>query len=759
MRKISFISGMRFFYFTLVLCMLCGKLSYSQEKAIQLLDSKSGQPVSDVHFQYNKYSGFSDENGKIAIVFNEGNSLYLSHLQYGKIEVNSSRIKEAIDNGTLKISFSINSLLPVTIINVHPDAGEKSRLEIPVQEKLEHDAGHLLEQFSAISTIRKSGAYGFDPVLRGFKYDQLNLVIDGSQTASAACPNRMDPASSQIPVNMISKVEVIKGPYSLRYGNAFGGTINFKSSAPTFSETFKPVGRLGTSYESNGNVIRTEGVGGFSGSVVDLKVFGSYSQGNDYTDGDGVVIPAHFNRLNWGGKLGFKLSEKQNMGFMVSNNRAKDVDFPSLPMDLRSDDTWLVNASHAAYFYGKSLSSINTTVYFTKVNHLMDNYDKIIIPRTTDAETLAKTLNYGGRSEFRFDFKTGYLFSGLDYRFESAEGDRTRKMLMGPMAGKTMVDNVWQDAWIQRGGLFGEYHLEKTDYQVVVSGRIDYNKSNANDPAPAFSAEYPKLESGYFNPSLSAGGTKMFNQKTSVSLWLGTAQRSPGIAERYINFFPIGLDPYEMLGNPQLEPETNNQADLVFQFVTLKTSISVDLFSSFLRNYISSEIDPDLKPMMSTSPGVRRYINIDKAFVTGFEIGWKQQLFRNIRHDLSVVYTYGEDQNLNEPLPEIPPLEIKYRLAGNFLKDRILPEILFRQVLKQDRIATSYGETESPAFNVFDFRLSWLVTKNITLTGGVENIFDTAYYEHLSRSVRDVSMRPIYSPGRSFYATLTFNFL
>jgi iron complex outermembrane receptor protein len=163
--------------------------------------------------------------------------------------------------------------------------------------------------------------------------------------------------------------------------------------------------------------------------------------------------------------------------------------------------------------------------------------------------------------------------------------------------------------------------------------------------------------------------------------------------------------------------------------------------------------------MLSNSPGVRRYINIDKAFVTGFEIGWKQQLFRNIRHDLTVVYTYGEDQNLNEPLPEIPPLEIMYRLAGNFWKDWILPEILFRQVLKQDRIATSYGENETPAFNVFDFRLSWLATKNITLTGGVENIFDTAYYEHLSRSVRDVSMRPIYSPGRSFYATLTFNFL
>jgi iron complex outermembrane receptor protein len=759
MKNKNFFSGMRLFYFTLLTGLLWTNLSYSQGKSIQILDKETAKPVSDVQFQYNSDSGFSDEDGIIEIVFSEGVSLFLSHLQYGKTEVKSNQVKTATQTGILKISFINKMLFPVTIINVHPDAVEKSYIEIPVQEKLEHDAGHLLEQFSAISTIRKSGSYGFDPVLRGFKYDQLNLVIDGSQTASAACPNRMDPASSQIPVNMISKVEVIKGPYSLRYGSAFGGTINFKSSSPTFTDSVEPVGRLGTSYESNGNIFRTEGVGGITGPAIDLKVFGSYSMGSNYTDGEGVEIPSGFNRLNWGGKLGFKLSEKQNIGLMVSNNRAKDVDFPSLPMDLRNDDTWLVNTNHTAWFYDKSITSVNTTIYYTKVNHLMDNFDKVIVPRTVDAETLAKTLNYGGRSEFRFDFNTGYLFSGIDYRYEMAEGDRTREMLMGPMKGKTLIDNVWQDAQIQKGGVFGEYHLEKSDFHLAVSGRLDFNKAVANDPAPAFLAEYPEMESSFLNPSLSAGGTKMINKKISVGLWLGTAQRSPGIAERYINFFPIGLDPYEMVGNPQLEPETNNQGDVIFQYETLKTNISVDLFTSFLRNYISSEIDPDLKPMMSTSPGVRRFINIDKALVTGFEIEWKQQLFRNIKHDLSVVYTYGEDQKLNEPLPEIPPLEIKYRLSGNFVNDKILPEILFRQVLKQDRIATSYGETESPAFNVFDFRLSWLATQKITVTGGVENIFDTAYYEHLSRTVKDTSQRPIYSPGRSFYATLTFNFL
>ena len=114
---------------------------------------------------------------------------------------------------------------------------------------------------------------------------------------------------------------------------------------------------------------------------------------------------------------------------------------------------------------------------------------------------------------------------------------------------------------------------------------------------------------------------------------------------------------------------------------------------------------------------------------------------------------------LQEPLPEIPPLEIVYRLFGNFAKNKLLPEIMFRQVLEQSRIALSYGETETPAFNVVDLKLSWKATKTISVSGGVLNVFNTAYYEHLSRSVRGIENRPIYAPGRSSFITLTFNLM
>lgn len=727
----------------------------AQKNTIQLKDAVSHKSIADVYFEYNGKSGFSDDKGEIELEDGENKYLFLSHLQYGKIQISSSDLKTGIKLGVIELESRSTHLLPVTFVQVHQGAGDKGKMDFSTQNKLSHDAGNLLESVPSISTIRKSGAYGFDPVVRGFKYDQLNIVIDGVQSASAACPNRMDPAASQIPINMISQAEILKGPHSLRYGNAFGATINFKSGAPQFKERTTPEGRWGTSYESNGKIFRTEAVAGVSGKKIDFNIFGSYSTGDDYTDGDGVDVAARFNRLNWGGKVGFKLAQNQTIGLLVSNNYAKDVDFPALPMDLREDDTWLLNASHSAQFYGKNLSTWSTTVYRTKVNHLMDNYDKVLDPRKVDAVTEARTRNYGGRTELRFDFRDNYLYTGLDYRMESADGFRTREMLMGPMQGKVFEDNVWQDAEIRRAGMFGEFHVNRPGLLLVFSGRLDYNKAKANNLHERFSITYSDWNTKDVHASFSLGGTKELSKQSTVGVWFGRASRGAGIAERYINQFPIGLDPYEMLGNPLLDPEINNQFDLVFQHQNKTTQLSFNWFLSFLHDYISSEIRTDLTPAMATSPGVRQFINIDKAFMTGVEFNWKQKLSKLIQQNMSLVYTHGENKELNEPLPEIPPLEFKYALNGTFYGGRLLPELMFRQVFKQDRIAKSYGENESPAFNVVDAKLSWLINKTWTATGGVQNLFDKAYYEHLARSVRGVEARPIYSPGRNFYVTLT----
>jgi iron complex outermembrane recepter protein len=147
---------------------------------------------------------------------------------------------------------------------------------------------------------------------------------------------------------------------------------------------------------------------------------------------------------------------------------------------------------------------------------------------------------------------------------------------------------------------------------------------------------------------------------------------------------------------------------------------------------------------------VRQFVNIGQAFKTGFEFSWHQAWFAGIQHHLSLAYTYAQDLERAEPLPEIPPLDIRFSLSGSYLKNSLRPEIALRHVATQDRISPQFGETQTPSFTLLDAQIGYQVFKSLHITAGVQNIFDAAYYEHLNRFVATMA-RPIYAPGRNFF--------
>ncbi|HQU74329.1 MAG TPA: TonB-dependent receptor plug domain-containing protein, partial [Calditrichia bacterium] len=456
--------------------------------SLKLMDAADKKPIEGVTFHYGDQHGISAPAGMITLSILENQSLVFSHIAYGTWTLSDGELADAVKAGVLYRAQRPIEVQPVTVIHVHPRGEDVEQLALDVEDKLSHDAGAILNQNAAISSIRKSGSYGFDPVFRGFKYDQLNLVIDGAQCATAACPNRMDPPASQVAPNMMERVEILKGPHSFRYGTAFGGTVNFESAPLSFSERPQVYGRWSGSSESNGGIYRTEGMGGFRGNRYNLNLFGSFSNGEDYEDGGGVAVPARFQRASAGARLGVSVTENQDLTLSITHNNAQDTQFPALPMDLRSDKTWLFNARYEGRFSGGALSRWSTTAFATSVDHLMDNLDKVLVPRMMDARTDATTLNYGGRSETTWMLGYARLYAGLDLRVEKAEGDRTRSFLMGPMAGRTVYDNVWNGGEVAKAGAFGEYHRAFDDFRMVMSGRLEVNKSRATDLNEGFAA-------------------------------------------------------------------------------------------------------------------------------------------------------------------------------------------------------------------------------------------------------------------------------
>lgn len=732
--------------------------AFTQNKQqVRLLDRDSGLPIQEATFSYGNQNDISDETGAISFSYEQGLVMKLSHLNYGAWELSDAQVQTMIKQKACYCKSKNIDLYPVTVIAMHAKQSPNAGMKLGYQDKMAHDGAEVLNQLPAINSIRKSGNYGADPVFRGFKYDQLNIVINGAQSASAACPNRMDPPTSQMAPNMLERVEVLKGPHVLRYGTGFGATVNFIPPPLKFSNQADVYGRASAGYEGNGEAITTEAQLGFNGKKYDVSFFGAWAEGNDYKAGNGNTMQGDYQRGSFGTRLGLKVASNQTLRLSTVYNMARDVDFPALPMDLREDNTWLINARHDIQINKENLKLWNTTVYASFVDHLMDNLLKPLDPRMMNATTPAKTHNYGMRTEGSWQFTNSSLFAGADWRLEGAEGTRIREFLMGPNAGKTVKDNAWQASQINKMGLFGEYHITGGDIKYVVSTRLEVNSAQAKDPSDGFIALYPETDVTQFNPSFSVGASKKVSDKAKVGLWLGRAQRSAGLTERYINFFPVGQDPYEMLGNPELDAEKNNQADLTFDWASNTSSINVNVFASYMQDFISSVIEPDLSPVIPNSPGVRRFMNLDQSFKTGFEINWSQRIAKGLSHQMGIAYTFAEDLEREEPLPEIAPLDFRYVLHGSYVNDRLQPTISFRHVLEQDRISEEYGESKTPSFSLVDIKLAFQVTDAFRVNAGVNNLFDENYYEHLSRSVRSTP-NPIYAQGRNIFASLSVSF-
>ena len=117
----------------------------------------------------------------------------------------------------------------------------------PVQPK---NVADLFQNVNGMNFIKR-GNYAIDPSFRAAQYEQLNVQYDGGVKAMHACPNRMDPVTTHVLPEEVDKIEVIKGPYSVRYGANFGGVINMVTTKPGMQE--KGIsGDVKAGYESNG---------------------------------------------------------------------------------------------------------------------------------------------------------------------------------------------------------------------------------------------------------------------------------------------------------------------------------------------------------------------------------------------------------------------------------------------------------------------------------------------------------------------------
>ena len=150
---------------------------------------------------------------------------------------------------------------------------------------------------------------------------------------------------------------------------------------------------------------------------------------------------------------------------------------------------------------------------------------------------------------------------------------------------------------------------------------------------------------------------------------------------------------------------------------------------------------------------MKRFFNIDRAGKFGgeAEVGFRLLPELLIRGQLA--YIRGENADSDEPLPEMPPLEGTLAVRYDDREGRIWTELSERLVGRQERISAEFGETETAGFAVTDLVVGARVGDSVELTGGIDNVLDGTYHEHLNRRHK-VGGAPINEAGRSFFLLL-----
>lgn len=639
------------------------------------------------------------------------------------------------------------------------------------------DVGDLLRSTPNISGIRKGGI-SIDPVMRGFKFSQINVQLNNGQKIEGGCPNRMDHPAAHIDPDDIREMEIIKGPYALRYGPNFGGIINMKTLKPLTTRKFTVKAGALLGYESNWNGLKQQVYINGGNRKLFFRLTANHKDYGNYTDGNGNEVSSSFKRYNISGQAGVALADGHRIVTSIDQSYGRDVMFPALPMDERTDDTRLMSLDYIGEL-SKTINHLHFKAYHSDVNHLMDNKQRPFSD-TVVAESLIRAINYGFRAEAGIWTGKCQLYVGADMENIEKDGERTKYFILQPTL-PVKKEALWDNAYIRNLGFFAEHRKSFGDLSLVSAIRLDFNHATSNDLIREANNGNPVYQndsttSNHVNFSLSVGADYRLSDKLSLNLALGRGVRSPDMSERFIILLPIGYDPYDYLGNPNLKPEVNYQADLGLKFSDREKvgSAKLNFFYSYVDYYIAGVLIPEsqVKPQTKGVLGVKEFRNLGNVHLAGFEATWSSPEKFRFGWQLMASYTYGvnpeaivylkeggevidESIEENDPLPEIPPLEGSINLFYKFLDNRLVPSLNLRLVAPQDRISVALEETETPGFAVADFRLGYTHNEHLSIHAGVNNIFDKGYYEHLNRRLIGTKGN-FYEPGRTWYITMRF---
>ncbi len=611
---------------------------------------------------------------------------------------------------------------------------------------------------------------------RGLYGDRVSVHIDHAPTLTGG-PNAMDTPLTYTPPMLLKSLQVDRGiaPVSAAQ-ESLGGHITATLDRGEFgdSEELELSGSLSSRF--NGN---TDGSSSALKSTVanqhhKITALVSHDEGDETRiDSDDEIGGTQYRRGRYDLSYGWQ-GEDTRIEIYTGELDTRDTGTPALPMDINYIDGDSVGANLSTTIGDVEFSG---HLSYNHVDHEMDNFSQ----RTAPASLMdyrannATAHNTAWSLQARWPVKNGHLSIGAD-------GNETvhTATITNPYNGMFVVAN-FNDAERDTYGLFtewegniGEWHVKtgarvnrvQMDSETVgASGMMGMMAMKANMLATAFNNGDRDEDFTYLDLALNV--SRPLNETTTLKMGLGRKNRAPSYQERNL-WLPLaatgGLaDGRNYIGNLDLDEETAHEITLGFDWQNGVAWVTPQVFYRRIDDYIqgvpSTNATANMLSTMMSDQAALMFDNVD-AKMYGADMGYGYTLSETLRLEGNLSYVRGKRRDESDDLYRVAPLN--NRLALIYEQHAVMLSLESVLYAKQSKVSDFNAEEETSGYGIVNLSGSYRLTPQLTFSGGIENLFDNRYQDHLAGYNRnadsDIAVGDrLTGPGRNVYLAATLH--
>lgn len=637
--------------------------------------------------------------------------------------------------------------------------------------------------------IEKRTAHTSDLVIRGLSGANLLALVDGNTLSTFWGEGGFagDDMYGKIDPDMIERIEVVRGPSSVLYGsNALGGVVNFITKRSPYDYTC-----AGSRFGSHTRVTASSAPEyvrihqAFYGATPRLRwlVAGTYWDGGDTRDGGGQnQSPTGGDGVFANAALDFKLAPSSFLGLTVQHTNNFDAFRYYRPNQENSNYRLAVALKLDLENLGRRTRFADEghiTLYFQEKEDERRWFNAAGVLTQTG---IANWLTLSGEAQFTKRLGRHEITYGVELETTWGESPDDEQFTITPVGGtkqKASPDSIWSS--------FGGYVQDVWDVnpRLTLTGSVRYDLLRIETDVDQY-----YVPAGGLNPledqftdyeSALVGGLQANYKLSECSSIYGGWTRG---FRQFAPLFGVVQTGFGVLAPSQfLDPVTADQFEVGFKHRTQYVEADLAAYYTRFRNFQNIVTGTflgldwyDFNGNGVRDPGedVSVRVGNGKAYVYGVELWGQANLAllsartfgRYWTFGGGFMWNYGQDETNDIPLRHTHPargtVRLRYENDAAWRKPwfEVAAQFVHRYTrIPPDRLAGDVGYLEDPqdpasgmrrpyglpGYNVVDVRGGFKVTRNVTLTLGVDNVFDALY-------------RPAHArwdaPGRSFHATL-----